>query len=107
MVRWFQGLDVRMLFYYVDMLSFSFYQRRFTDILFYIFRSSSVRRYFHVLSFCLSEGCFIIFMCSLSVFMKDVLWIFWFTFSGVQVSEFVCQRLSVERFRCQTVILFV
>ena len=35
--------------------------------------------------------------------MKDILWIFWFTFSGVQVSEFVCQRLSVERFRCQRV----
>ena len=33
--------------------------------------------------------------------MKGVSWIFWFTFSGDQVSEFVCQRLS--KFRCQRV----
>ena len=51
--------------------------------------------------FCLSEGCFIIFRCSLIVFTKEILWIFRFTFSGVRVSEFVCRRFS--RFRCQRV----
>ena len=65
--------------------------------LFHFSRISGIRRYFQVLSFCLLEGfkvskvCFFIFWCSLSVVIKGVLWIFWFAFSGVQVSEFVCQ----------------
>ena len=99
-----------MLFYYVYVLSFCFYQRSFMD-LFHIFMSSGIRRYLHVLSFCLLEGfkvskvCFIRFRCSLSVFIKTVLWIFWFTFSGVQVSEFICQGFVVRGFFM--VILFV
>ena len=53
----------------------------------------------------MSEGCFIIFRCSLSVFfIKGVAWIFWLTFSQVQVSEFVCQGFFVRGF--QTVSLF-
>ena len=79
--------------------------------LFHISGSSGIRKYFQVLSFCLLEGlketkfCFIIFRWSLSVFIKGVVWIFWFTFSGVHVSEFVCQGFVVRGF--QTVILFV
>ena len=38
-------------------------------------------------------------------FIKGVPWIFWLTFSGVQVSEFVCQGFVVRGF--QTVSLFV
>ena len=38
-------------------------------------------------------------------FIKGVAWIFWLTFSGVQVSEFVCQGFVVRGF--QTVNLFV
>ena len=53
----------------------------------------------------MSVVCFIILFCSLSVFIQGILWIFWFTFSGVQVSEFVCQGFVVRGF--QTVILFV
>ena len=53
----------------------------------------------------MSKVCFIIFRCSLSVFIKRVLWIFWFAFSGVRVSEFICQGFVVRGFF--TVILFV
>ena len=79
-----------------------FLSKSFMD---HISRSSSIRRYFQVLSFFLLEGfkvskvCFIIFWCNLSVFIKGVLWIFWFTFSGVQVSECVCHGFVVRVFK--------
>ena len=41
----------------------------------------------------------------LQFFIKGVAWIFWLTFSGVQVSEFVCQGFIFRGF--QTVNLFV
>ena len=110
LVRGFQGLCVRMLFYYVyEVLSFCFNQRSFMD-LFHIFRSSGISGYFQVLSFCLSEGfkvsesCFIIFRCSLSVFYQrscmDILVnIFRSSCIWVCLSRFCCQRFS----NCQSV----
>ena len=76
--------------------------------LFHISMSSGIRRYLHVLSFCLLEGFKVsawFVLLYLGVFIKGVLWIFWFTFSRVQVSEFVCPGFVVRGF--QTVILFV
>ena len=120
LVRGFQGLCVRMLFYYVKVLSFCFYQRRFMD-LFHSFRSSGIREYFQVLSFfffffffvCLRVSrCQRVVLLYLGVvcqfFIKGVAWIFWLTFSGVQVSEFICQGFVVkvlfQRFsNCQSV----
>ena len=64
------------------------------------FQEFKYQKVFSFLSFCLLEGfkvpkvCFIILRCSLSVFIKGILWIFWFTFSGVQVLEFVMVLLS-------------
>ena len=55
-----------------------FNQKSFMD-LFHNFRSSGISGYFQVLSFCLSEGfkvsdgCFVIFRCSLTVFLSKEL----------------------------------
>ena len=60
------------------MLSFCSNQRSFMD-LFHNFRSSGISGYFQVLSFCFSEGfkvsdgCFVIFRCSLAVFLSKEL----------------------------------
>ena len=78
--------------------------------LFHIFRSSGISRYFQVLLFCLSEGfkvsegCFIIFRCTVSQFLsKEFLHILVndFRSSGIRV----CQGFVVRGF--QTVSLFV
>ena len=91
--------------------------------MFHISRSSDIRRYFHILFYCLLESfkvskvCFIIFRCSFLVFIKGVLWIFLvhiFRRSGIRVclSRFCCQRFSncrsvFQRFIKVLSILFV
>ena len=72
---------------------------------------------FHIFRVQVSVGIFrsCLFVCQRVVLLyfgvvsqcciKGVSWIFWLTFSGVQVSEFVCQGFLIRGF--QTVNLFV
>ena len=112
LVRGFQDLCVRMLFYCLQDVVILFWSKKFHGFVsqFQEFRyqwvfSGPVFLFVRGFQGFIQMVVLLYLGVVLQFFIKGVAWIFWLTFSGVQVSEFVCQGFIFRGF--QTVNLFV